>query len=270
MHFLFTLIASRYRYSHKEQNVAHVITRAARRGARAARSAGPATVAVSVALLIGAAGFADAATGGTFILGRSNSENATAVLRDSTGVPLSLSAPAGKAPLSVSSVTQVNRLNAQYVGGYSASRLQTTGGIGITAAQADISLPAEVYVNVASTGKLPAGTYYVSATALVDGNSGSVFCKIISNSTSAVPLNWGGGYGVELLQAAETTVTTVPGNTVFTESCYGEGSKQYAYNAAITAIRIESSTAGTAQAVVPQHLLPRRAPRREFTGPPQG
>ena len=97
------------------------------------RSLGPATVAVTLALIIGAAGFADAATGGDFLLGRTNTDNATSVLTDSTGVPLSLNAPSGKSPLSVNSTTQVNRLNAQYVGGDSASQLQSTGGIGITA-----------------------------------------------------------------------------------------------------------------------------------------
>ena len=146
--------------------MAHVVTGVLRRGGRALRSVGPATVAVTVALIIGAAGFADAATGGSFLLGRTNADNATTVLSDSTGIPLALSAPPGKSPLSVTNSTQVNRLNAQYVGGDSASQLQSTGGAGITSAGADIPLT-DAYEPVATTGPLPAGTYYVSATALL-------------------------------------------------------------------------------------------------------
>ena len=125
--------------------MAHVVTGVLRRGGRALRSLGPATVAVTVALIIGAAGFADAATGGNFLLGRTNTDNATSILSDTTGIPLALSAPSGKSPLSVNSTTQVNRLNAQYVGGDSASQLQSTGGVGITAPAADIPLPLETY-----------------------------------------------------------------------------------------------------------------------------
>ena len=95
---------------------------------------------MTVALIIAAAGFADAATGGKFLLGKTNTDNATSILSDSTGIPLALSAPSGKSPFSVNSTTQVNRLNAQYVGGDSASQLRSTGGVGITAAAADIAL----------------------------------------------------------------------------------------------------------------------------------
>ena len=101
----------------------HVVTGVLRRGGRALTSLGPATVAATVALIIAAAGFADAATGGNFLLGKTNTDNATSILSDSTGIPLALSAPSGKSPFSVNSTTQVNRLNAQYVGGDSASQL---------------------------------------------------------------------------------------------------------------------------------------------------
>lgn len=66
---------------------------------RALRRVSPAAVAVTVSLLIGGAGFADAATGGTFILGKANKETSTASLSNSKGTPLALSAPGGKAPL---------------------------------------------------------------------------------------------------------------------------------------------------------------------------
>jgi hypothetical protein len=230
--------------------MAHVVTGVLRRAARAVRSLGPATVAVALALIIGAAGFADAATGGNFLLGRSNTDNATSVLTDSTGVPLSLNAPSGKAPLSVNSTLQVNRFNAQYVGGQSAKQLQATGGIGLTAAAADIPLPNEITTAVASTGELAAGTYYVSATAMlyVDGTS-PVYCRI-----SGAPTNWGGGSGANYIQ---------------TEVCYAYGTNQQAYDAAIMATRIASSSAGTTPTLLPHHIIPGLRKRSLAGGPPK-
>ena len=223
--------------------MAYVIAGAARRGARALRSVGPATVAVAVALIIGAAGFADAATGGNFILGKANTETSTAVLKDTTGIPLALNAPSGKSPLSVDSTIQVNRLNAQYLGGESATQLKSAGGVGITSPAVDIALPAATTTSVASTGALAAGTYYVSATALLYvGGAQPVYCRVLG-----APTNWGGGSGSNYVQAAETTVVTVPANTIMSEVCYAIGSGQYVYNAAITAIRIDSSSTGTIQ-----------------------
>jgi hypothetical protein len=251
--------ATHEKYLHKEQNMAHVVTGVLRRGGRALRSVGPATVAVTVALIIGAAGFADAATGGNFLVGKTNTDNATTILRDTTGIPLALSAPAGKSPLSVTNSTQVNRLNAQYVGGDSASQLQSTGGAGSTAAEADIPLT-EAYEPMASTGPLPAGTYYVSATALLSTNGDEpAYCEI----GAAGVTNYGGGANAIDVQAAETLVATVPAGTVLSESCAGDGISQYAYNAAITAIRINSNSVGTTPTtrrnrIVP--FLPKRAP----------
>jgi hypothetical protein len=244
--------------------MAHVITGVVRRAGRAVRSLGPATVAVTVALIIGAAGFADAATGGNFLLGRTNADNATSVLSDSTGVPLSLNAPSGKAPLSVNSSLQVNRLNAQYVGGQSAKQLQATGGVGLTAPAVDVALPQNATTPVASTGELPAGTYYVSATAmLLVGGTTPVYCRI-----NGAPTNWGGGSGANYIQAAETTDVTVPAHTVLTEVCFAYGTGQKAYDAAIMAIRITSSSAGTVPTQLPRHIIPGLRKRSLVGGPP--
>jgi hypothetical protein len=247
--------------------MAHVVTGVLRRGGRALRSVGPATVAVTVALIIGAAGFADAATGGSFLLGRTNADNATTILSDSTGIPLALSAPPGKSPLSVTNSTLVNRLNAQYVGGDSASQLQSTGGAGITFGGADIPLT-DAYEPVASTGRLPAGTYYVSATALLYTNGdAAAYCEV---STASVT-NYGGGANADYAQAAETVVATAPAGTVLSESCVGDGAGQYAFNAAVTAIRINSNSVGTMPTARRYHIvpfLPKKGP--PVIGPQQG
>jgi hypothetical protein len=245
--------------------MAHVVTGVLRRAGRAVRSLGLAAVAVTLALIIGAAGFADAATGGNFLLGRANTDNATSVLTDTTGTPLSLHAPSGKSPLSVSSTTQVNRLNAQYVGGQSARQLQATGGVGLTGPAADIPLPRNATTVVAATGELAAGTYYVSATALLyAGGTVPVYCTI-----NGAPTNWGGGSGANYIQAAETADVTVPANTILTEVCYADGVNQEAYNAAIMAIRITSSRAGTDPTLLPRHLVPGLRRNSRAAGPPQ-
>jgi hypothetical protein len=245
--------------------MAHVVTGVLRRAGRAVRSLGAGTVAVTLALIVGAAGFADAATGGDFLLGRANTAKATSVLTDTTGIPLSLNAPSGKSPLSVNSTTQVNRLNAQYVGGQSARQLQATGGIGLTAAAADIPLPQNDTTEVAATGELAAGTYYVSATALLyaDGTA-PVYCTI-----NGAPDNWGGGSGANYIQAAESTDVTVPANTVLTEVCYADGINQEAYDAAIMAIRMTSSSAGTEPTLLPRHIAPGLRERSRAGGPPK-
>jgi hypothetical protein len=234
--------------------LSYAMTGVLRRGGRALRSVGPGTVAVAaVALVIGGAGVADAATGGNFLLGNTNTETSTSVLTDTTGIPLSLNAVAGKQPFSVNSTVQVNRLNAQYVGGESAAQLQSTGGIGITSVEADVALPIGVDTAVASTGPLPAGTYYVSATATLWSGGSNVWCDVTSG-----PLNSGGGSGAGFIQAAETGLVTVPVNGIVSEACEGTAADQDEANAGVMAIRINSSSLGTTS---PCARTPTRLPR---------
>jgi hypothetical protein len=91
---------------------------------RSDRAVSPAAViVVTMALILGGAGLAGAATGGAFLLGRSNTETSTATLSSSRWTPLSLSAPRNKTPLAVNRGVMVKNLNAQYLGGLSASAL---------------------------------------------------------------------------------------------------------------------------------------------------
>jgi hypothetical protein len=75
-------------------------------------------------LVVWSVGAAEAATGGKFLLGKSNHETRTATLSNSKGVPLSLKAKAGSPPLKVNSSKLVPKLNANFVGGVPASKLQ--------------------------------------------------------------------------------------------------------------------------------------------------
>jgi hypothetical protein len=224
----------------------NAIRPALRRCLGAARSIGPATVAVTLALIIGAAGFADAATGGTFILGKANSENTTATLGDSKGTPLSLQAPAGRAPLAVNRNIQVNNLNAQYVDGMTAAQLQSNGGAGITITNEGIPISPD-QIEIASTGPLPAGTYAVSATAFIDAVGDQALCYVsdaADGDNPATALSYGGGISAGFIQAAETAVVTVPAKATASEWCYGS-TGQFVYDAGITAIRLDSVSWGT-------------------------
>jgi hypothetical protein len=220
-----------------------------RRGLRAVRSLSPAALIATTAVLVfGGVGIAGAATGGNFILGKLNTETSQAYLNNSNGVPLKLTAPANFPPLKVSNSNLVSGLNSQFVGGFSAQQL-ATGGDGFTTPNTDTSLsttPREV----ASTGSLPGGTYYVNATALlhVAGAGGGAFCFIVKGSGGAA-LSYGGlenpgGYG----QAAETVAANVNSGDTLQEWCYAENNNgSFAYNAGINAIRVLSSS-GTAPA----------------------
>lgn len=222
--------------------------RCGRRSLRALRSLSPsALVALTLALVLGGAGLASAANGGTFILGRANSETATASLANSRGTPLSLAAPAGRAPLAVNRTGMVKNLNAQYTGGRTAGQLQATGGDGFTLAGADTPIDSKGEV-VVSTGPLPAGTYYVTATALLVVQAGDVggFCRVVKNSGSGTGVSGLGGARQEgYVQAAETTAVAVSSGDTLGELCAIAGannSGSVAYDAGIIAIRILSSS----------------------------
>lgn len=70
-------------------------------------------------------GVADAATGGSLVLGHNNHSKHTTTLSDSGGTPLSLKAPSGAPPLSVSNSKLVPRLNSQYLDGLTAGEVAT-------------------------------------------------------------------------------------------------------------------------------------------------
>ena len=206
-------------------------------------------IAITAALLLGATllggtGIAGAAAGRAFILGRSNAETATAKLSDSRGTPLSLSAPRNKAPLAVNRSVMVKNLNAQNVGGLSASSVKFTGGDGIAAPNADIALEHNTNVQVAGTGPLPAGTYYVTATALIDLTVGDFEgqCSIFKNHGFAGGV--GGGDGTSFVQAAESAAIQLTSGSTLQEYCdvEGTGDGSEAIDGSIIAIRILAST----------------------------
>src|ERR1700683_1389443 len=76
-----------------------------------------AALTLAAMMLVGGVGVASAATGGSFLLGKSNQESSPASLSSSHGAALALSAPKNTAPFSVNRQKMVSNLNPQPVGG---------------------------------------------------------------------------------------------------------------------------------------------------------
>jgi hypothetical protein len=209
----------------------------------AIRSLSPSgVIVVTLALVVGGSGLASAATGGDFLLGRANHEAATASLSNSRGTPLALAAPRGRAPLAVNQGTMVKNLNAQYTGGLTAAQLQPTGGVGFTPIATDTPIGTTSVVVVA-TERLPAGTYYVTATALLEvaPGDGFGFCWVAKASTGAA-VSLGGQNREGWVQAAETAAVAITAGDFLEEGCYvGASNGSVLYNAGITAARVLAS-----------------------------
>jgi hypothetical protein len=147
-----------------------------------------ATTAILAAGFIGINGVAYAATGHSFLLGKSNSANHTTTLKNTgSGAALTLKSKTTSAPLAVNSSKVVTHLNADMVDGVSASALQTRG--------IKYLLP-NTQVNktiVYALPKLPAGIYQASynviATTTVKGSS--VGCDFEVNNLSNL-IGYGG------------------------------------------------------------------------------
>jgi hypothetical protein len=219
---------------------------------RAIRALRPRTAfALALVVILGGFGVADAATGGSFILGRTNHESSTASLATSRGTPLSLSAPRGKAPLAVNRSTEVKNLNSEYVGGLSASTLRPAGGDDYASPDSDVSLPPLGEVEIANTGPLAAGTYYVSASAEITLATGDPFggCIVTLNQDVNNYLQAGDENGGPRITVAENLAVAVPSKGSLQEYCGISGSAggSDVNDAGLTAIRILSSS-GTAPA----------------------
>jgi hypothetical protein len=203
-----------------------------------------AILAATAGLVLAGTSLAGAINGRALLLGRGNAETRTAALSNSRGTPLSLSAPKNRAPLAVNRKVMVKNLNAQDVGGLSASSLKVSGGTGFAAPNADIALAHDSYRVVAKTGRLPAGTYFVTATALIDLTVGDYQGQCALYDPGYVGGDIGGGDGSNFIQAAESMTIRVTSGTVLSENCDvdGTGDGSEVTSAGITAIRILSSS----------------------------
>lgn len=79
------------------------------------------------ALVLGG-GTAYAATGGTFVLGKSNTASTPTSLTNSSGIALSLNSKTGSAPLKVNHTTKVTNLNSDQLDGLDSTKFALTTG----------------------------------------------------------------------------------------------------------------------------------------------
>jgi hypothetical protein len=215
--------------------------------ASAVRALSPAAAfGLTLAALLGVTGIADAAIGsGVFVLGRANTESATASLASTKGTALSLSAPKDAAPLVVDRNSMVKNLNASFLGGLSPAGLKLSGADGFSKVETNTPVTGDVYTKVAGTPKLAAGTYYVTATALINvtpGDNGAN-CVIEKDNSGITMLAEGGGSGDHFIQASESVAVAVPKGGSVQELCIisGNVSGSIVDDAGLTAIRISSS-----------------------------
>ena len=211
------------------------------------RSLSPAAaIALTLAVVAGGAGIAQAATGGTFILGHANSETSKATLSNSRGTPLALSAPRNTAPLSVNRSTMVTNLNSQLVGGLSAASLKATGGDGFTSSNADIPLNGDTFSRVTQTGKLAAGNYYVSASAVINLAPGDTAgnCFIERSGSLGGFFQEGSASGSGFVEVSETLAMAIHKGERIIEACGATGNAggSEAISGGIIAIRVLSSS----------------------------
>ena len=167
--------------------------------------------AVTAALL--GSGTAVAATGGNFILGRSNSETAPSTLTNTGGTALALNAKAGTPVLKVNNAVKVPSLNADAVDGLSASSFARTAGrtgsFDFPGVAADFDSNGLTDTIVAS-GRCPAGTQLTGGGMGDFTSTGQVFV----NGPDVDPESWVVAVGVD------ETVTESPDDVYASVVCY--------------------------------------------------
>jgi hypothetical protein len=210
-----------------------------------------------LALTVGGLGIATAANGGSLVLGHSNTATKTTTLKDKSGTPLALVGKKSKPPLKVNSSKQVRHLNASLLGGLSASQLNS-GSSGQIPPETYLSVPVGSETLVSRTGVLSKGTYYVNASALLNGSDGG-FCYIGTSNSTTTAVQWGGTEPetdgtADFSQASETALVKVTSPTKYGQYCETHSSAAAsAYDAAIFAIRVSHTTTGAQPAAKVKH-----------------
>jgi hypothetical protein len=213
----------------------------------------------ALCLVVGGLGVATAANGGSLVLGHHNSATSTTTLKDSKGTPLSLIGKKSKPPLKVNSSKQVAHLNASLLGGLSASAVKSTGSGAITPTNTsegeELPLPTEstglIGQLIASTGKLPHGTYYVNASVMVqEGDTEGVICDLyVAGAARAVQYSSTPDLEQLLTTSLSGTVTVSNGQKIgvycFDDTGGTNPSPDTVFDGGITAIKTGTEVAGS-------------------------
>lgn len=219
------------------------VNRIAGRGAAAA-------VIGALVVAVSGIGAAVASNGGVVILGVHNSATSVTSLSNSRGPALALKSKHGTAPFTVDSGKVVKHLNAAKVGGSTASQLKTSGSGAATNYSLSVGATLKFQpAAVAATGKLRAGTYYVTATAtlMVQPNE-SGLCTLLTTKPTTSDTQAFQSAMQNFGTATDTRPMTVRAGQKITEYCWVVGGSIVGnLNAAgITAIRVDTAVKGTA------------------------
>ena len=113
--------------------------------------------------------------------------------------------------------------------------------MGYSAAGGQVALPVYPGVVVAQTAAVAGGTYYVSASTLLDIASGdSAYCYSTTVNIGGFHTLGGSSLGGGFQQASTTDVWNVSGGDAFQLKCYDINADSTVYTGTITAILINS------------------------------
>jgi hypothetical protein len=137
----------------------------------------PALAVSLVALVIAMSGTAYAATGGDFILGKSNTATSQTSLSNSKGTALNLSSTSTTPPLTVSNSVQVPKLNASQLDGKSSSAFLPATGTAVNSSELGGQLPSAFLsatgtaANSSELGGVPASGFIQGGGNVSDGRA---------------------------------------------------------------------------------------------------
>lgn len=187
-----------------------------------------------------------AATGGAFILGKSNSANKTTTLKSSAnGAALKLAPKAGRPPLAVTSSQRVTRLNADQVDGQDAAALETRSVVYAVPAVSEVDRFA---VGTPSTPGAYRVDYSISVATSEAGVTLSCYWNTtLDGSVSMTALDYGGSFGSFATSNGSATVVSSGTDDwleCFTDSGTATTSPEYS-QVVVTPINAVDAGAGT-------------------------
>jgi hypothetical protein len=212
-----------------------------------------------LALVVAGTGIADAANGGSLVLGHHNAATSTTTLTDNHGTPLALHGKTSDPPLTVNSSKEVKHLNAATVGGKSASALETSGSVGSYYSYSGTTLTEETLpfagTLIVKTATVAPGNYIVNASAGFNvSTSGGTFNSDETAGTHCyIGTSTNSSEGFENVGSSDnpwgSVSLTYPLHVKTAEAvgvyCYTQASSVTIYDASIDAIKIAHQTTGT-------------------------
>jgi hypothetical protein len=207
----------------------------------------------ALTLAVGGVGVATAANGGSLILGQSNTATATTAIIDHHGTPLRLKGAKSKPPLKVNSRKEVKRLNANLLGGKTATQLASSGSGVTNTTGTDVSTDNTNATLLAKTAALTPGTYELSSSVEMDsdGTDGSR-CGITPHAVrdgidDSLAFGAAPGDGIANLVVDVTIKVSHP--EPFGLVCYTYDPDAFAYSATLQAVKVASFKAGSVPTV---------------------